>query len=95
MIDQKYITKIRFNFWMDKDCEANIFMKYDDDPLWERKGTIKSVKNMTFVIPIIPRRCNKFRYRIEGFGGFKLYGMAREVEGGSEVNGSIYSGFRR
>ena len=95
MIDQKYITKIRFNFWMDKDCQADIFMKYDDDPVWERKGTIKSIKNMTYVLSIIPRRCNKYRYRIEGFGPFKLYGMAREVEGGSEVNGSIYSGYRR
>ena len=94
-IDQKYVSKIRFNFWMDDHAEANIFMKYDDDPLWERKGTVKSIKNMTFVLNIIPKRCNKYRYRIEGYGQFKLFGMVREVEGGSEVNGSIYSGKRR
>lgn len=95
MIDQKYITKIRFNFEMKHRSEANIFIKYDDEPLWERKGTIKSINNQTFTFPIIPRRCNKFRYRIEGFGQFKLYGLGREVEGGSEVNGSVYTGFRR
>lgn len=94
-IDQKYVSKIRFNFWMDDHAEANIFMRYDDDPLWERKGTVKSIKNMTYVLPIIPKRCNKYRYRIEGYGQFKLFGMVREVEGGSEVNGSIYSGKRR
>lgn len=95
LIDQKYISKIRFNFEMEHRSEANIFIKYDDEPLWERKGTIKSINNQTFVFPIIPKRCNKFRYRIEGFGQFKLFGLAREVEGGSEVNGSVYTGFRR
>lgn len=94
-IDQKYVSKIRFNFWMDSHSEANIFMKYDDGPIWERVGTVKSIKNMTYVFNIIPKRCNKYRYRIEGYGQFKLFGMAREVEGGSEVNGSIYSGYRR
>lgn len=95
MIDQKYISKIRFNFEMKHRSEANVFIRYDDEPLWERKGTIKSIKNMTFVFPIVPKRCNKFRYRIEGFGQVKIFGLAREVEGGSEINGSIYSGFRR
>lgn len=94
-LEQKYISKIMFNFEMESDAEANVFMQYDDDELWERKGTIKSIKNMTYVLPIIPKRCNKYRYRIEGYGHVKLYGMQRTVEGGSEVNGSIRSGFRR
>ena len=94
-LDQKYVSLIRFNFWMENASEANIFMRYDDEPLWEKKGTIKSIKNMTYTVPIIPKRCNKYRYRIEGYGQVKLFGLAREVEGGSEKNGSIYSGFRR
>ena len=41
------------------------------------------------MIPIIPRRCSQFEYRIEGRGGCKLYGISKFVEEGSEIDGNI------
>lgn len=95
LLGQKYISKARFSFWLDEGSEANIYFQYDEDPLWHRAGTVHSVTDKAYVIPIIPRRCSKFRWKIEGKGQAKLLAMGVTVEGGSEINGSIQSWFRR
>lgn len=94
-LQEKYITKAMFNFHLSAGTEVNIFFKYDDDPLWERKGTVRSSRDTTYTLPILARRCNKFRWKIEGTGPMVLLGMAVTVEGGSEINGPIQSWFRR
>lgn len=94
-LDEKYITKAKFNFLLDEGAEANIYFRYDEDPLWHRKGTIHSVKRTTYTLPIIAQRCNKFQWKMEGHGTFRLIAMGVTVEGGSELNGTIQSWLRR
>lgn len=94
-LNEKYISKAQFNFLLSEGAEANIYFKYDDDPLWEKKGTIYSTKQTTYTLPIIARRCNKFRWKMEGKGQMKLLAMAINIEGGSEFNGSIQPWKRR
>jgi len=88
-LEEKFISRVLLNFWLESGSEATFYTKYDDEVMFKRQGEIKSIKNTTYSIPIIPRRCNKFRYRIEGKGQFKLLGVGWSVEGGSELNGSI------
>ena len=95
MLNQKWISKAKFLLWLDVGSEANIYFRFDEDPLWHRAGTVHSVTAMTYTIPIIPQRCNRFRWKIEGKGQMKLLAMGITVEGGSEINGSIQSAFRR
>lgn len=94
-LDQKHIGRVRFQFQMDRDAEATVYLRYDDDLLWEKKGTVRSSRKTVFVLPVIPRRCFKFRWRIEGHGQVKLLAMDTTVEGGSEIHGDIQSWFRR
>lgn len=94
-LDLKWIGKLKFSLWLDADAEANIYLSYDEDPLWHRAGTVHSVTAKTYPIPIIPQRCSRFRWKMEGKGGMKLLAMAVDVEGGSEISGSIQSWFRR
>lgn len=95
LLEQKWISKAMFNFWLDAGAEANIFFRFDEDPLWHKAGTVFSVTSKTYTIPIIPQRCSRFRWRIEGKGQMKLLAMGITVEGGSEINGYIQSAFRR
>ena len=95
LLEQKWISKAMFNFWLDAGAEANIFFRFDEDPLWHRAGTVHSVTSKTYTIPIIPQRCSRFRWRIEGKGQMKLIAMGITVEGGSEINGSLQSWYRR
>ena len=94
-LDQKYISKLKLNLWLEINSEVTVKLKFDDEPLWQKKGYIRSTRNKTYTIPIMPRRTGKYRIRLEGRGQFKLLGMSKEVEQGSEVNGSIHVGFRR
>ena len=84
-IEHKYISKLEFNFWLDRKSAVNVYVKWDDEKIWERKGTISTEWNRTYTLPIIPQRCQKFRFRLEGKGAFKLLGIGRYIEGGSEV----------
>ena len=94
-LDQKWISKAKYNLWLDAGSEANIFFRFDEDPIWHRAGTVHSVVSKTYTIPIIPQRCSRFRWKMEGKGQAKLLAMAITVEGGSEINGYIQSAFRR
>lgn len=90
-LEQKWISKVLFNLWLDAGSEADIYFRFDEDPIWHRAWTVHSVTNKTYSIPIVPQRCSKFRWRIEGRGQAKLLAMGVTVEGGSEINGSIQS----
>lgn len=95
LLDQKYISKARFSLWMDAEAEADIYFRFDEDPMWHRAGTVHSVTPKAYNIPIVPQRCNKFRWKMEGKGQIKLLAMGITVEGGSEINGNIHSWFRK
>ena len=88
-LNNKYISKLLFNFWLASDTVVNVYIKWDDEPIWEHKGQISSDINNTYTLPIIPKRCNKFRYRIEGRGEFKLIALGRYLEDASEVTHGI------
>jgi hypothetical protein len=94
-LDQKYVARIKLNIWLPVGSEFHIFIKYDDGPMWERKGMIRCTKNKTYTFTFNPKRCAKYRLKFEGKGQMKLLGMSQEIEKGSEVNGNIYSNHRK
>lgn len=83
-IDMKYIGKLKFNLWLDTGSSVTAYIKYDDDASWTTAGTVTATKNTTYTIPVIPRRCNKYRWKITGTGPAKLLAVGRTVMGGSE-----------
>lgn len=94
-LNQKYVSKLKFNVWLPVNSEFRVYIKYDDEPLWTRKGVIRSQKDKTYTLPITPKRCSKYRIRLEGFGHMKLIAMSQEIETGSEINGNIYTTHRK
>ena len=94
-LNEKYISRAKFHMLLEAGAEADIFFRYDEDPIWHRKGTIHSIKRTTYTLPILAQRCNKFRWKMEGKGRAKLLAMGVTVEGGSEINGSLQSWYRR
>lgn len=89
-MDEKYVSKIKLNLWCALKTELTVYLKCDDEPMWHKKGWIRSTRNKTYTLPIIPQRCSKYRLRIEGKGHFKLLALSKELEQGSEMNGSIW-----
>ena len=94
-IDTKYISNIKLNLWMAIGSEVTVYLKCDDEPIWQRMSYIRSTANKTYLIPIIPKRCSKYRIKLSGKGAFKLYAVSRDIEGGSAYNGDIHKQYRR
>ena len=85
--NSKHILKLMFHVKLDYGAVMEVYLKYDSEPMWQRVFALKNAKKKTYVIPIIPRRCSQFKYKIEGYGNFRLFGISKNVEKGSEING--------
>ena len=93
---QKYIGRLMLRLWLALGTIAVVYMKYDDSAEWQKVLTVRSTKDNTYPMNIIPRRCHKYRWKVEGKGQMKLLGMSRQVEGGSENSHGHFSfGYRR
>jgi hypothetical protein len=92
-IDMKYISKIRLNVMMEVGSYIEVYAQFDSGD-WARKGYIMSTSHKTYNIPITPKRCSKWRFRLTGRGQFKLLAISRDVEGGSGNNGNIQVQYR-
>ena len=69
---------------MDEGAMVEIFLKYDETEFWERLITITAEQKKTYTIPIKPRRNLHYRYRLEGRGMVKIFGLGKYIEMGSE-----------
>ena len=85
----KHISKLMFHVRLSEGAVMEIYIRYDSEPIWKRIYTLRNAKKKTYVIPIIPRRCSQFQYRIEGYGNVRLFGISKYVEEGSEINGEL------
>lgn len=96
---KKFVSKLMFDFELyaivnninnrEEKAYVDIYLKYDEEPLWEKVYSVTGEKRKVHTVPIIPRRCESFRYKIEGRGGFVLRGICKFVEEGSEVDGNF------
>ena len=69
-----------------ENTACRLFIQYDGDGAWQPLGVIQGDgKVRSHVLPLIPRRADTMKLRIEGEGDFSLYSIAREIGQGSDV----------
>lgn len=84
-MEKKYLNKIQFMMEMEAGAMVDIYLQYDAEKQWERILTISAEMKRSYSIPIRPKRCLSYRYRIQGIGAVKLYGIGKYIESGSEI----------
>lgn len=85
----KYIGKLLIGIQLMRDSYVDLFVRHDGDPIWEKVCTVSSTRDEVRYIPIVPQRHRKFAFKLEGKGFFKLTGIRKSIEGGSDVIGNI------
>ena len=85
MIDQKYVSRFNLRLRMTPGSECNLYIQYDSDGVWQHQGTVVQSGTDSWVLPVIPRRCDHFMLRLEGNGDVKIYSMAKIIEQGSDA----------
>ena len=84
-VEHKYVSRFNLRMRLPEGSRADMYMEYDSDGIWHHMGHMDGVGTKTFMLPIRPRRCDHFRFRIEGQGDIKVYSLAKIHEAGSDV----------
>jgi hypothetical protein len=85
LADQKYVTRIVIRSQISSGGYAALYVKYDDED-YDLRERLYSQELDSVYAAIPPRRCDHMRYKIVGYGDFKLYSMSKTIEQGSELN---------
>lgn len=84
--DKTGLGKLQVRLELDAGSFAAVQLQFDSSDVWQTIRTVSGRKTkQTFLIPIIPRRCDHYRVRIYGTGGCKIYSIAREYYQASEI----------
>lgn len=81
---QKYLSRYNIRAQMSAGSHMKVEMQYDSDGKWHHIGTMRSPELRTFLLPIIPRRCDHCQLRLSGNGTVNIYSVAREYENGGD-----------
>ena len=82
----KYISRLVLRFRLEVGAWVDVLVSYDSTGIWEHKGHLRGGCFLrSAALPIIPRRCDHMRIRIEGSGMVRIYSMGKQYEEGSDV----------
>lgn len=82
--DRKYVTRLTVRMRLAVGAYAQFFISYDDGE-WEHAGTVAGYNLDTFAFPVLIRRCDHFRVRVEGCGFAQIYSIAKTMQGGTDI----------
>lgn len=83
--NKKGVSKLQIRMELEEDAKAQVWIQYDSDGQWLKVGPQlgQNVKR-SYYLPVIPRRCDHYRIKIEGEGECRIHSIVREVYSGSE-----------
>ena len=83
--NKKYVSRYNIRVKMEKGAEMEIYIEYDSDGKWQKKGKIKQAGTGSTMLPIRPRRCDHMRLRIVGRGEAKIFSITKILAVGSDI----------
>ena len=83
--DNKYVGRISMRISLEFGTDVDFYMQYDSCGEWEHMFNMSGSGTRTYSIPIIPRRCDHFRYKIKGKGECKIHSITKTIEEGSDI----------
>lgn len=81
---QKYLSRYNIRMQLEQGAEVSLALEYDSDGKWVDKGKVKGTSTRTFMIPVIPRRCDHVRLKLSGKGRARIFSIARLYEEGGD-----------
>ena len=83
--DKKYISRLSLRLSLDVGAFVKVSIQYDSMGDFESVLYYEGVYLQTITLPIMPRRCDHMRIRMEGVGGVRIYSLTKTIEGGSDT----------
>lgn len=83
--DNKYVSRINLRITLEFATNVDFYLQYDSSGDWEHKFNMSGKGTRAFTVPIIPKRCDHFKYKITGNGGCKIHSITKTLEQGSDI----------
>lgn len=83
--DNKYVSQINIRISLEFGTNVDFYLQYDSSGEWEHKFNMAGKGTRSFSVPVIPKRCDHFKYKIVGNGGCKIYSITKTTEQGSDI----------
>ena len=83
--DNKYVSRINLRITLEFGTNVDFYLQYDSSGVWEHKFNMSGKGTKTFTVPIIPKRCDHFKYKLIGKGGCKIHSITKTLEEGSDI----------
>lgn len=81
----KYISRLLLRLQLEPGSYIDVYTAADEGP-WEHKGHLEGGNRLrSQFLPILPRRCDTLRLRLEGRGPCRIYSLAKTIEEGSDL----------
>ncbi len=87
----KGLSRLQLRLKLGKGARLTVKLQFDSEGVWKTAAVLEAEKKRSFVVPVLPRRCDHWRLRLEGVGDWKLFSLSREYYGGSDLNLSFAS----
>ena len=72
----KFVSKLTLRAYIPVRSEVMFYISYDDKP-YEPIGDIRGIQEtMTYIIDVVPYRCDHYRIKMMGHGAVRLYSLA-------------------
>lgn len=84
MLQKKKLHKLLFNVELEQKAHFDVYLSYDNSPMWLRAASITADQRGTYGVPVKLKRCSRYRYKLKGHGRMRLFGMVRVIGGGTD-----------
>jgi len=81
--NEKYVSLFKIRMELEDGAWMRLYMQYNGGK-WEYMGEKRGNNLRTFVLPIVPKRCDHVRFKIEGRGQATIYDISRIMEVGGD-----------
>lgn len=82
--EYKIYSKLSLRLIIHSGTELNVYMRLDDGE-WELIKAFAPAETHGEVIPIVPRRCDRYSVKIEATGNYEVKSLTRRIRKGSFV----------
>lgn len=83
--NHKGVSKLQLRLGLEEGSRVTVLIQFDSDGVWRTVRTLTGDgSKRSFYLPIVPRRCDHYRLRLEGTGRASVYSLVRETYTGSE-----------
>jgi len=80
----KYLSMFKVRMYLEPGAKMRLWIRYDDEALYTFMGERTGNSMKTFILPVIPRRCDHLRFKITGQGNVRVYDLSRIMEVGGD-----------